>query len=41
MAEKKNENNDMYEFPVHDRTHEQNGSQCSTMQKAVSVKKDC
>ena len=38
---KKTENNDMYDFPVQDCTQEQNGSQCSTMQMAVSVKKDC
>ena len=42
MAEK----NDMYDFPVQDCTREQNGSQHfffqrSTMQMAVSVKKDC
>ena len=37
---KKNENNDMYDFPVQDCTQEQNGSQCSTMQMAVSVKKE-
>ena len=37
---------DIYDFPVQDYTQEQNGNpylffHCSTMQMAVSVKKDC
>ena len=45
MAEK-NENIDIYDFPVHDCTKEQNGSPClffhrSTMEVAITVKKYC
>ena len=43
MAEK-NDKNDMYDFLVHDCTHEQNSSPFfhrSTIQMAVSAKKDC
>ena len=41
---RKNDKNDMYDFLVHDCTHEQNSSPFfhrSTMQMAVSAKKDC
>ena len=45
MAEKKKEKVVMYDFPVQDCTQKQNGSPLffhrSTMQMAVSVKKDC
>ena len=41
---RKNDKNDMYDFPVHNCTQEQNSSPFFhhlTMQMAVSAKKDC